>query len=68
MRRLVSASPQVGAHDVLIIGGVTMGACTAWFLASSSDFKGKVLLIEKGMSFKKSQFAASNNCMHQLVR
>lgn len=61
----VSASPQADAYDVVIIGGATMGACTAWFLASNPDFKGKVLVIEKDMSFEKSQSAASNNCMRQ---
>ena len=61
----VSAKPASDSYDVVIIGGATMGACTAWFLASNPDFKGKVLVIEKDMSFEKSQSAASNNCMRQ---
>ena len=62
---IVGAKPESVNYDVIIIGGATMGACTAWFLASNPDFKGRVLIIEKDMSFEKSQSAASNNCMRQ---
>lgn len=62
---LVAAKAASNAYDVVIIGGATMGSCTAWFLASNPDFKGKVLVIEKDMSFEKAQSAASNNCMRQ---
>jgi glycine/D-amino acid oxidase-like deaminating enzyme len=52
-------------YDVVIIGGATMGACTASFLVSNPDFEGKILIIEKDVSYEKSQTAASNNCMRQ---
>ena len=42
----ISASPKNTSYDVAIIGGATMGACTAWFLASNPDFSGKVLVVE----------------------
>lgn len=43
-----------------------MGACTAWFLASNPDFRGKtVLVVEQDISFAKAQTKASNNCMRQ---
>ncbi|WP_299348201.1 FAD-binding oxidoreductase [uncultured Shimia sp.] len=60
-----SAKPKHGAYDVVIIGGATMGACTAWFLASNPDFKGKVLVVEPDPTFAKAQTGASNNCMRQ---
>ncbi len=60
-----SANPKHGQYDVVIIGGATMGACTAWFLASNPDFKGKVLVVEPDPTFSKAQTGASNNCMRQ---
>ncbi|APG87943.1 glycine/D-amino acid oxidases (deaminating) (plasmid) [Sinorhizobium americanum CCGM7] len=59
------ATPKQKAYDVVIIGGATMGACSAWFLASNPDFKGKVLVIEPDPTFSKAQTGASNNCMRQ---
>ncbi|APG86417.1 FAD-dependent oxidoreductase (plasmid) [Sinorhizobium americanum CCGM7] len=59
------ATPKQKAYDVVIIGGATMGACSAWFLASNPDFKGKVLVVEPDPTFSKAQTGASNNCMRQ---
>lgn len=61
----VGSAPKHDHYDVVIIGGATMGACTAWFLASNPDFKGRVLIVEKDKSYLASQTAASNNCMRQ---
>jgi hypothetical protein len=33
--------PKRTSFDVVITGGATMGANTAWFLASNPDFKGR---------------------------
>lgn len=60
-----SATTKHDAYDAVIIGGATMGACTAWFLASNPDFKGKVLVVEPDPTFSKAQTGASNNCMRQ---
>jgi glycine/D-amino acid oxidase-like deaminating enzyme len=60
-----SAKPKHDSYDVVIIGGATMGACTAWFLVSNPDFKGRVLIVEPDPTFSKAQTGASNNCMRQ---
>ena len=60
-----SASPKNTSYDVVIIGGATMGACTAWFLVSNPDFSGKVLVVEPDPTFSQAQTGASNNCMRQ---
>ncbi|MFA3918745.1 NAD(P)/FAD-dependent oxidoreductase [Ruegeria hyattellae] len=62
---MFSATAKHDAYDVVIIGGATMGACTAWFLVSNPDFKGKVLVVEPDPTFSKAQTGASNNCMRQ---
>ena len=61
----LSAKPKHDSYDVVIIGGATMGACTAWFLASNPDFNGRVLIVEPDPTFSKAQTGASNNCMRQ---
>lgn len=61
----VDTTPKHDHYDVVIIGGATMGACTAWFLASNPDFKGRVLIVERDKSYLQAQTAASNNCMRQ---
>lgn len=58
-------TPKTNAYDVVIIGGATMAANAAWFLASNPDFKGKVLIVEPDPTFAKAQTGASNNCMRQ---
>lgn len=60
-----STTPKQNSYDVVIIGGVTMGACTAWFLASNPDFSGKILIVETDTTFQTAQTGASNNCMRQ---
>ena len=60
-----SATPKHDAYDVVIIGGATMGACTAWLLASNSGFNGKLLVVEPDPTFPKAKTGASNNCLHQ---
>ncbi|KAI8724304.1 DAO domain-containing protein [Fusarium sp. LHS14.1] len=52
-------------YDVAIVGGATSGSAIAWFLASSPDFKGKVLVIERDPSLSYSATQASNSCMRQ---
>ncbi|OQE21863.1 hypothetical protein PENSTE_c011G00560 [Penicillium steckii] len=58
-------NPSRQHYDVVIIGGATSGASTAWHLTQDSDFKGSVLVIERDPSLKYSATQASNNCMRQ---
>jgi len=62
---VVAQTPRHRSYDVVIVGGATMGACTAWFLASNPDFDGRVLVLEPDPTFAKAQTGASNNCMRQ---
>ena len=39
--------------DVVIVGGAAIGSSAAYFLASQSDFKGSVLVLEKDFSYEK---------------
>ncbi|MBB97247.1 MAG: FAD-dependent oxidoreductase [Rhodobacteraceae bacterium] len=46
-------------YDVVIVGGAVMGSLTAWWLASTPDFDGSVLLIERDTSYATSSTALS---------
>ncbi|KAF4961532.1 hypothetical protein FGADI_156 [Fusarium gaditjirri] len=61
----IPPSPCSDSYDVVIIGGATSGSEIAWFLVSNSNFKGKVLVVEKDPSLAYSATQASNNCMRQ---
>ena len=39
--------PRTTSYDVVIIGGAIMGSSAAWFLSDSTDFNGRVLVVER---------------------
>ena len=39
--------------DVIIVGGAAVGSAAAYFLASQTDFKGSVLVVEKDFTYEK---------------
>ena len=39
--------------DVIIVGGAAVGSAAAYFLATQTDFKGSVLVLEKDFSYEK---------------
>ena len=51
--------------DVVIAGGAVMGSSTAYHLAADSGFSGRVLVIEKDMSYAKSATALSLSSVRQ---
>ena len=59
------SSAQYDAYDVIIIGGAIMGSSTAWFLSKSSDFNGRVLVIERDPNYEFCSTAHTNSCMRQ---
>ena len=57
--------PAHARYDVIIIGGAIMGSSTAWFLTDNDDFQGRVLVIERDMSYAMCSTAHTNSCMRQ---
>ena len=45
------SSPQRASYDVIIIGGAAVGSACAWFLSSTDDFNGSVLVIERDPAY-----------------
>lgn len=58
-------TPAQTSYDIVIIGGAIMGSSTAWFLTEQADFDGRVLVIERDMSFATCSTAHTNSCMRQ---
>ncbi|NNE80890.1 MAG: FAD-binding oxidoreductase [Silicimonas sp.] len=58
-------TPQHSTYDVVIIGGAIMGASTAWFLSDNKDFNGRVLVVERDMTYESCSTSHTNSCMRQ---
>jgi FAD-dependent oxidoreductase domain-containing protein 1 len=52
-------------YDVIIAGGAVMGSSTAYHLAASPDFRGRILVIDKDLSFQKCASALSASSIRQ---
>ncbi len=52
------------SYDVVIVGGAIMGSAVAWFL-TDLGFDGRVLVIDRDMSFERSATATSTSCIRQ---
>ncbi len=53
------------AYDVVIAGGAAMGSSTAYHLAAQPGFSGRVLVVEKDMSYAKAASALSLSSVRQ---
>ena len=51
--------------DVAIVGGGVMGSAIAFFIASSSDFEGTIVVIEKDLTYSDSSTARSLGSIRQ---
>ena len=61
----LDTTPSQKSYDVLIIGGANMGSSIVSFLALNDDFNGRVIVVEKDLSFQFASTAHSNDCIRQ---
>ncbi len=47
------------SYDVVIVGGGAMGSSSAYFLASSADFTGSVLVVERDPTYESGATSRS---------
>ena len=52
-------------YDVVIAGGAAMGSSTAYHLAAQPGFSGRVLVVEKDMSYAKAASSLSLSSVRQ---
>jgi glycine/D-amino acid oxidase-like deaminating enzyme len=55
----------IETYDVVIAGGAAMGSSTAYHLAALPSFSGRVLVVEKDMSYAKAASALSLSSVRQ---
>ena len=58
-------TPKNTSYDVVIIGGAMMGASAAWFLSEDKDFDGRVLVIDRDLTYENTSTMQTNSCMRQ---
>ena len=58
-------APRHDSYDIVIVGGAIMGASTAWFLTEDRDFDGRVLVVDRDLSFENTSTMHANSCMRQ---
>ena len=58
-------APKASSYDIVIVGGAIMGSSTAWFLTEDRAFNGKVLVVERDMSYAACSTAHTNSCIRQ---
>ena len=62
---MTANAPQHDSYDIVIIGGAMMGASTAWFLSDDADFQGRILVVERDMTYQTASTTHTNSCMRQ---
>ena len=60
--------PPQDKFDVVIVGGAMIGSSVAWFLSYNEVFDGRILVVERDPTYKKSSTAHTNSCMGQQFR
>ena len=58
-------APNHTSYDVIIVGGAIMGASAAWFLTDDAAFDGRVLVVDRDLSFENTSTMHTNSCMRQ---
>ncbi|WP_299142050.1 FAD-binding oxidoreductase [uncultured Tateyamaria sp.] len=58
-------TPTHDTYDVVIVGGAIMGASAAWFLSDNADFDGRVLVVERDLTYEACSTSHTNSCMRQ---
>ncbi len=58
-------APEHSSYDIVIVGGAIMGSSAAWFLTEDKDFDGRVLVVERDLSFENASTMHTNSCMRQ---
>lgn len=56
---------EYNSYDVIIVGGAIMGSSTAFFLSQNPDFNGRILVIEKDLSYEFCSTNHTNSCIRQ---
>jgi len=57
--------PTHTAYDLVIIGGAMIGSSIAWWTARNPDFQGRILVLDRDLSFEYASTTHTNSCIRQ---
>jgi glycine/D-amino acid oxidase-like deaminating enzyme len=57
--------PTHTAYDLVIIGGAMIGSSIAWWTARNPDFQGRILVLDRDLSFEFASTTHTNSCIRQ---
>ena len=58
-------SDKTNMFDVAIIGGAMIGLAAAWFLSHHPEFDGRILMIERDLTYNFCSTSHTHSCLRQ---
>lgn len=58
-------APQHQSYDVVIVGGAIYGSSVAWWLTQMDGFDGRVLVVERDLTYAQAATSHTNSCIRQ---
>ncbi|MFK7754487.1 MAG: NAD(P)/FAD-dependent oxidoreductase [Sedimentitalea sp.] len=62
---MTQTAPTHSSYDVVIVGGAMYGSSIAWFLSDLDDFDGRILIVERDLSYENAATSHTNSCIRQ---
>ncbi len=62
---MAPSTPAHSHYDVLIIGGAMIGSSAAWWTARNPDFQGRILVVERDLTYANAATTHTNSCIRQ---
>ncbi len=57
--------PKHSTYDVIIIGGAIMGSSAAFWLSQNPDFNGRILVLDRDLTYQTASTSHTNSCIRQ---
>lgn len=57
--------PTHSAYDLVIIGAAMIGSSIAWWTARNPDFQGRILVLDRDLTFEYASTTHTNSCIRQ---
>jgi glycine/D-amino acid oxidase-like deaminating enzyme len=58
-------APKASVYEVVIVGGAVMGSSTAYWLTESTEFQGRILVVERDSTYHHAPSARAASCIRQ---
>lgn len=58
-------TPQHDNYDIVVIGGAIIGSSVAWWTSRNPDFTGRILVVERDLTYEFASTTHTNSCIRQ---